>query len=113
MDLNGFSQQANHLSGSGQVTLGSAALTANNTVNSQFDGVMSGSGSLNKTGSGVLTLTGVNGYSGGSTLNAGRVIASQGQALGTGAITNNIGSVLQLNFAANSTLANILAGTGV
>ena len=112
LDLNSFAQQAGNLSGSGQVTLGSAALTANNTADSQFDGVISGSGSLNKTGSGALTLTGVNGYSGGSTLNAGRVIITQGQALGTGAVIGNIGSVLQLNFAANSTLANILAGNG-
>ncbi|WP_256702441.1 autotransporter-associated beta strand repeat-containing protein [Burkholderia sp. SRS-W-2-2016] len=112
--LNDFSQTLNDLSGAGAVTLGSSSatvLTANNTVATTFSGAISGGGSVNKTGTGALTLSGTsNTYSGGTTVSAGTLIATNGNALGTGAVTND--AALQLDFASNSTLANALSGTG-
>ncbi|MCD1126290.1 autotransporter-associated beta strand repeat-containing protein [Jinshanibacter sp. LJY008] len=108
--LNGFAQQANNLSGTGHINLGSAALTANNSSNTLFSGDINGAGSLIKTGTGELTLSGQSGYSGGSTITAGTLKVTQGGALGTGTLTNN--SILQLDFAGDSTLANVLSGGG-
>ncbi|WP_230413190.1 autotransporter-associated beta strand repeat-containing protein [Paraburkholderia antibiotica] len=111
--LQDFSQTVNDLSGAGAVTLGSSAatvLTANNTAATTFSGVISGAGSVDKTGTAALTLSGANTYSGGTTVTAGTLIATSGSALGTGAVTND--AALQLDFATNSTLANTLSGTG-
>ncbi|WP_140920319.1 autotransporter-associated beta strand repeat-containing protein [Limnobaculum xujianqingii] len=110
LDLNGFAQQANNLSGAGSILLGNAALTANNIASTTFSGVIDGAGSLSKTGTGTLTLSGANTYQGGSTLSAGTLVATQGSALGTGTVDN--GATLELNFASNSTLANVLSGSG-
>ncbi|MCC8397536.1 autotransporter-associated beta strand repeat-containing protein, partial [Paraburkholderia sp. MMS20-SJTR3] len=112
--LNDFSQTLNDLSGAGAVTLGSSAatvLTANNTAATTFSGAISGAGSVDKTGAGALTLSGIsNTYSGGTTVSAGTLVATNGNALGTGAVTND--AALQLDYAADSTLANTLSGTG-
>ena len=109
--LNGFSQIANNLSGAGSITLGSATLTANNSATStSFAGTISGTGALDKTGAAILTLSGANTYSGGTTLSAGTLVATNGSALGTGAVSNS--AALQLDFAGNGTLANSLSGTG-
>ncbi|TQS91095.1 autotransporter outer membrane beta-barrel domain-containing protein [Limnobaculum zhutongyuii] len=110
LDLNNFAQQANNLSGAGSILLGNAALTANNSADTTFSGVIGGTGSLSKTGTGTLTLSGANTYQGGSTLSGGTLVATQGSALGTGTIDN--GATLELNFASNSTLSNILSGSG-
>lgn len=55
-------------------------------------GVLSGTGSLEKTGGGMLTLTGTNSYTGGTTVTAGNLRVQAGGALGTGTITLNGGS---------------------
>ncbi|WP_228350880.1 MULTISPECIES: beta strand repeat-containing protein [Limnobaculum] len=110
LNLNGFAQQANNLSGGGHITLGAGALTANNTADSQFSGDINGTGSLIKSGTGVLTLSGLNGYSGGTTISTGKLIATQSGAFGSGDITDN--SALELNFAADGTLANKITGSG-
>ena len=110
LDLNNFNQQANNLSGAGNVTLGSAALTVNNSIDSTFSGLISGSGSLSKTGAGTLTLRDANTYGGGTTIGAGVLDVTQASALGSGAIVNN--ATLQLDFSSASALANILSGSG-
>ncbi|MFV0549198.1 MAG: autotransporter outer membrane beta-barrel domain-containing protein, partial [Limnobaculum xujianqingii] len=110
LDLNNFAQQANNLSGSGHITLGTAALTANNSANTQFSGDISGDGRVIKDGSGSLTLSGVSTYTGGSSLNTGTTIITQGQALGSGTVANH--ATLELNFASDSTLSNVLSSSG-
>jgi autotransporter-associated beta strand protein len=70
----------------------------------------SGEGSLIKSGSRTLTLTGSNSYSGGTTLNAGTVALSDSYALGTGTVTfasNNT----TLKAHANLNVANNIALT--
>ena len=52
-----------------------------------YAGVISGSGSFTKTGSGALKVTGASTFSGGTTLNDGILEIAPGAALGTGSIT--------------------------
>ncbi len=104
LDLNSFNNSIGALSGSGttggHLTLGSAVLTvgAANTSPGAYAGVISGTGSVVKTGSGTLQFTGFNSYSGGTTVNAGtlQLNASGGGGTGIirGAVTVNTGGTL-------------------
>ncbi|MCU0791688.1 MAG: autotransporter-associated beta strand repeat-containing protein [Opitutaceae bacterium] len=62
-----------------------ASLAFNRSNNVTFAGVISGAGSVVKNGSGNLTLTGDNTYSGGTTVNAGTLIVSANSQLGDAA----------------------------
>lgn len=68
-----------------------------------------GSGSLTKNGSGELTLSGFNTYSGGTLINGG-TLRGYAHAFGSGDITDN--ATLVLDQSVNDTLANNLHGTG-
>ena len=57
-----------------------------------YSSVMSGSGSVTKTGDGMLTLSGANTFTGGLTISSGKVYVTGG-SLGTGKITNNGGTL--------------------
>lgn len=59
-----FIHEIGTLSGGGNITLGSNRITANSNLDSTFSGTMSGAGGLNKDGSGTLTLTGNNSFTG-------------------------------------------------
>ncbi len=73
----------------------------------ELENILSGSGSLVKTGTGELTLSGDNSYSGGTTIDDGVLIADNADSLGTGAVANN--GVLQVG---EGELKNTLSGTG-
>jgi len=73
--------------------------------NSTLSGVVSGTGVLVKTGRGMVTLTGVNTYTGGTSIESGYLRLSSNQAAGSGAITLNGG---KLDLAQNLTVANDL-----
>ncbi|QVZ00841.1 fibronectin-binding autotransporter adhesin ShdA [Salmonella enterica] len=72
-----------------------------------LENTLSGSGSLVKTGTGELTLSGGNDYSGGTTIIGGTLTADHADSLGTGAIANS--GVLQVG---EGELENTLSGTG-
>jgi autotransporter-associated beta strand protein len=69
------------------------------SANQTLSGIISGAGSLTKdtSSSSTLTLSGANTYSGGTTITAGKVIASSGTALGAAAVSVAGGATLQLN----------------
>ncbi|EIO4914346.1 autotransporter outer membrane beta-barrel domain-containing protein [Salmonella enterica] len=62
-----------------------------------LENTLSGSGSLVKTGTGELTLSGGNDYSGGTTINEGTLVAASTTALGTGLVDNNATLVLDVD----------------
>ncbi|TGC85580.1 hypothetical protein C9F02_14020, partial [Salmonella enterica subsp. enterica serovar Wilhelmsburg] len=59
-----------------------------------FDNAISGSGQVVKSGDETLALSGINSYTGGTTISGGTLIASNVEALGTGDVTDN--AVLEL-----------------
>ncbi len=73
----------------------------------ELENILSGSGSLVKTGTGELTLSGVNHYSGGTTIIGGTLTADHADSLGTGAVANS--GVLQVG---EGELENTLSGSG-
>ncbi|WP_077961429.1 fibronectin-binding autotransporter adhesin ShdA [Salmonella enterica] len=73
----------------------------------ELENTLSGTGSLVKTGTGELTLSGDNDYSGGTTIDDGVLIADNADSLGTGAVANN--GVLQVG---DGELENTLSGSG-
>ncbi len=72
-----------------------------------LENTLSGSGSLVKTGTGELTLSGGNDYSGGTTINGGTLTADHADSLGSGDIDNS--GVLQVG---EGELKNTLFGSG-
>ena len=80
---------------------GPVALTVGgNGANTTYSGVLSGTGStLTKVGAGTLTLSGANTYTGGTTVSAGTLKATNlsGSATGTGPVLVSSGATLWHN----------------
>ena len=76
---------------------GVALSIGNNGNSGTFSGVVTGSGSLTKIGAGTFTLSGSNGYTGGTTISAGVLILSGTNAYGGGTTIN--GGSLQIGVA--------------
>ncbi|WP_175282095.1 autotransporter-associated beta strand repeat-containing protein [Candidatus Odyssella thessalonicensis] len=87
-------------------------LIFNRSNASTYTGNLSGSGALSKQGTGILTLTGTNTHSGGTTITAGTLQVGNGGTIGsmTGNITNN--GALIFNRSDAVTYAGTIAGTG-
>ena len=86
LDLNGNSTQINALSGNGIVngTSGTPTFTVGNNASSSFGGVIQNSAgtlAMIKTGSGTLSLTGANTYTGVTTVSGGLLTLSNALAL--------------------------------
>ncbi len=91
------------------VTLNASGGTIDtNGFNSALSGVLSGTGALNKLGTGTLILTGTNTYAGGTTVSAGTLAGTTNSLQGN--ITND--SILAFSQATNGTYADIVSGTG-
>ncbi|EBI3714895.1 fibronectin-binding autotransporter adhesin ShdA [Salmonella enterica] len=91
-------------------SLGTGAVANNGVLQvgeGELENTLSGTGSLVKTGTGELTLSGDNSYSGGTTIIGGTLTADHADSLGTGTIANN--GVLQVG---EGELENTLSGTG-
>lgn len=116
------------LEGTGAVFLGSNNLTiGTNNLSTTFSGVSQDAGqnpaiggALTKVGSGTLTLTNRNTYSGGTLINAGTLIAAHDGALGSGSVSLAASSVtltLQTgatnNYIADTASLSIVSGSTV
>jgi outer membrane autotransporter protein len=112
LDLAGFNQTIGSLAGGGGVTLGSATLTTGNDNSSTtFSGTMSGTGGLAKIGSGALTLSGGNSYSGATIVNAGALQAGAANAFSASSAFA-VGSGATLDLASFGQTIGSLAGAG-
>jgi autotransporter-associated beta strand protein len=112
-NLNGNNQTVGGLAGTSagtnQVTLGAGNLTVDQASNTQFNGVISGTGQLIKSGAGTLDLTGTNTYTGATTVNAGALLVNGSTAAGS-AVTVN-GGTLGGSGTVNGTLTVNSGGT--
>ena len=93
-------------------TPAAVALTAGgNNASTTYSGIISGTGSLTKTGSGALVLSGADTYSGATTITAGTLQVGSGGATPTGSIASSssiaVGGGATLITAANGALNNI------
>ena len=72
LNLNNFNEKIGSLGGAGSVTLGSGYLnTGSNGLNTTFGGTISGTGGFLKEGTGTMTLSHSNTYSGETWINEG------------------------------------------
>ena len=92
--------------------LDNASLVFNRSDNIEYDGVISGSGSVAQLGTGTLTVTGNNTYAGGTTISGGTLQIGNGGTSGDvpGDIVNN--ASLVFNRSDNVEYDNIISGSG-
>ncbi|QKC95896.1 autotransporter outer membrane beta-barrel domain-containing protein [Mesorhizobium sp. NZP2298] len=90
------------------VTLSAAGGTFDTVADLTLSGAISGAGSLAKTGSGTLTLTGANSYGGNTLVDAGTLIGNAASIRGD---IGNAGTVV-LDQAADASFAGDISGTG-
>ena len=99
------------LEGSGTVSLGGPGSQTLRLTNGDFSGVIEGNETVMITGYGVVTLTGANTYSGGTSISPGRLIVNGDSNLGTGNLVLD-GGTLQVgaNFSTSKSVS--LAANG-
>lgn len=76
-----------------------------------FAGQINGSGALNKTGSGTLTLGGTNSYTGGTVLGGGTLLANSAGALGTSGNITFTGGTLRYGTGITTDLSSRIASS--
>ena len=86
----------NTITGLGNVVL-NANLTVGGSTDFTFAGALSGAGSLIKTGTGTMSLSGNNSFTGGITLNNSGLALNHANALGTGILTSSLGTLYEGN----------------
>jgi autotransporter-associated beta strand protein len=98
LDLNDFDFTIDSLSGVAdtEITLGSGTLTTGDTQDTEYAGVISGTGNLVKTGTGTFTLSGINTYTGTTTVSVG-ILALDADQTGPTAVVIENGGTLQVN----------------
>jgi autotransporter-associated beta strand protein len=95
--------------GAGGVDLGTVTPTltvSNSTL--EFDGPLTGTAGLTKSGAGTLMLTAANAYSGNTTVNGGILDVAQATLATNSTITLAGGATLQLDFAVTNTVSSLV-----
>ena len=102
------------IEGAGSYTLGSKSLLTTNNVDTVVSGVISGvGGRLNKFGTGTLTLSGVNTYTGVTGVGGGTLIVAAGGSIASAPAVVDTGGTLIVNGTAGDINATgTLSGTG-
>jgi fibronectin-binding autotransporter adhesin len=88
-----------------------AIVTFDQGASATYTGVMSGGGSMTKTGTATLTLSGANEYSGGTTVSDGTLQVSTSTISATGNIANNDATLI-FNQVDNGVFSGNISGTG-
>jgi autotransporter-associated beta strand protein len=118
LDLNGLNQTVNGLTGAGAVTNSNstaAILTVgDNNISSSFPGAINdgiGAVALEKIGTGMVTLSGTNGYTGDTTVSAGTLQFNSAGAIGGSgrSVTVSSGGTVAAGYAINNAFLNRLA----
>ncbi|MCV9936916.1 autotransporter domain-containing protein [Boseaceae bacterium BT-24-1] len=109
LDLNGHDLRMNLVAGSGgEIALGGADLTVDQTEDSLYSGTVTGAGRLLKDGAGTLLLAGASSYSGGTVIRAGTLAIIADANLGAA------GTVIAFDGGGRlSTYADITSGRSV
>lgn len=123
-DLNGFNDTIQSLSGAGSVLLGGGTLTTGN-ASSTFSGVIDETGNLIKDGTGTFTISGINSFTGTTTINSGILRIGATNALPTTASIvladaataaldlNNFSTTIGSLSGGGATGGNITLGSGI
>jgi len=92
--------------------VGETRLTFNRSDAVTFDGVISGTGSVAQSGTGTTILTADSTYTGGTTINAGRLQLGNGGTTGSivGSVIDN--GILAFNRSNTATFGGTISGTG-
>ena len=112
-NVNGKTETIGSLAGSGTVALGAGALTTGGSnATTSYSGVISGTGSLTKAGTGTMTLSNVNTFTGATTVSAGTLALTVANALSASSdVTVASGATLTAG-AGNSQEFHSLSGAG-
>ncbi len=97
LDLNGHAASVASLDGSGSVTLGAANLTVAPTTGTSFAGTISGQGGLVVAGTGTLTLTGSQNYTGTTAITSGTLALGSDASLASTFIQVGGGATLDVS----------------
>ncbi|MEK6547673.1 MAG: autotransporter-associated beta strand repeat-containing protein, partial [Bacteroidota bacterium] len=121
-EMKGFNETVYNMAGSGIIRNGGVASSiltvGSNNLASTYTGLMENGGgilALTKNGTGILTLSNANTYSGATLINAGGILATNNTALGdvTGSTTVASGAVLQIQGGLQLAENVTLTGTGI
>jgi len=120
LNLGGGTVQAfgGALTANTDATLSNTSTLDTNGLGITWDGVLSGSGALNKAGAGTLNLNATNTYTGGTNVLAGTLAVVRNDVLGTGTVTLSDGAVVSVtpaagDFTFNNALASAMPGAGL
>jgi autotransporter-associated beta strand protein len=94
LDLNGFVEGLGSLTGTGNVNFGAGLLDMYGNTSYSFDGVISGSGNFRQFGSGIITLTGANTYTGKTRVaSSGKIFVNGSQPSSDGSVESALGTL--------------------